>query len=432
MDRPTIFISSTIYDFRDMRSAIKDHLEENGCRVLASEFNDFTKPLDKHSYQACLDTIQQADFFLLLIGTRVGGWYDAPNRVSITQQEYRTAYELAQEGKIKLLSFVREEVWLHRESTKELSKYLESVADLDDEIRRNIESRPTKFASDNDFIVSFIDEISRNKETAEAVKGCGPMPIGNWVHPFTRFSDIRDVIDPLILNGLSVRHAAGRKALQNQLLTLLRDLVPIIKDKPLLPANMILNVATEIDLKVDDLTRSIRLSDRTYGRLASLALYAPNAALNEAGLDAALGSDLLLKYEPADGNFRQTPAYDLLTELLDQIRKFEKARSGFAVNDLLVRGLPSNRGADRSVTVLGHIVAGQLQILFRWADIVAIARALALFLDGQPSVAPQRMPLSALREQEDELKREKVSLQQVREFAGLETAGTTPKAQQAE
>ena len=61
MDRPTIFISSTIYDFRDLRSAIKDHLETNGCRVLASEFNDFTKPLNKHSYQACLDTIAQAD-----------------------------------------------------------------------------------------------------------------------------------------------------------------------------------------------------------------------------------------------------------------------------------------------------------------------------------------------------------------------------------
>jgi hypothetical protein len=236
MDRPTIFISSTIYDFRDMRSAIKDHLEENGCRVLASEYNDFTKSFDKHTYQACLDTIQQADFFLLLVGTRVGGWFDAHNRVSITQQEYRTAYKLAQDGKIKLLSFVREEVWLHRESTKELSKHLESITDLDEEIRRNIASRPTKFASDNEFIISFIDEISRNKETAEAVKGRGAMPSGNWVHPFTRFSDIRDVLDPLILNGLSVRHAAGRKALQNQLLNLLRDVVPVINDKPLVPA----------------------------------------------------------------------------------------------------------------------------------------------------------------------------------------------------
>ena len=110
MDRPTIFLSSTIYDFRDLRSAIKDHLERNGCRVLASEFNDFTKPLDKHSYEACLATIEQADFFLLLIGTRVGGWYDEAKRVSITQQEYRTAYALATVGRLRLLSFVRAEV----------------------------------------------------------------------------------------------------------------------------------------------------------------------------------------------------------------------------------------------------------------------------------------------------------------------------------
>ncbi|UGY25453.1 DUF4062 domain-containing protein [Bradyrhizobium septentrionale] len=330
-------------------------MEENGCKVLASEYNDFTKPFDKHSYQACLDTIQQADFFLLLVGTRVGGWYDAPNRISITQQEYRTAYELAQGGKIKLLSFVREEVWLHRESTKELSKYLESIADLDDEIRRNIASRPTKFASDNHFIVSFIDEISRNKETAEAVKGRGVMPVGNWVHPFTRFSDIRDVLDPLILNGLSVRHAAGRKALQNQLLILLRDVVPIIKDK---------------------------------------AMIAPNATLSEAGLEAALGSDLLLEYLPGEGNFKQTPAYDLLTELLDQIRKLGKARTGLNLNEIVVRGSPKNRGADKSVTVPTHLVAGVLHILFRWADVAALAKALAQALDGKSLTVPQRMPIT--------------------------------------
>ena len=123
MDRPTIFISSTIYDFRDMRSAIKEHLESNGCRVLASEFNDFTKPLDKHSYEACLAAIEQADFFLLLIGTRVGGWYDKTKRVSITQQEYRTAYSLAKSDRLRLLSFVRAEVWDHRESAKELERF---------------------------------------------------------------------------------------------------------------------------------------------------------------------------------------------------------------------------------------------------------------------------------------------------------------------
>jgi hypothetical protein len=293
MDRPTIFLSSTIYDFRDLRSAIKDHLEENGCRVLASDYNDFTKPLDVHSYQACLNTIQQADYFLLLIGTRVGGWYDPANRVSITQQEYRTAYQLAQDGKIKLLSFVREEVWNFRQSSKELSKHLEGLSELDDEIRNKIKSRPKVFASDSDFIISFIDEVSRNKETTEALKGKGAFPIGNWVHPFTRFSDIRDVVDPLILNGLSVRHTAGRKALQNQLLILLRDIVQIVRDKPLVPISAIMRLANEINLTTENVTGSVTLTDKTFGTFIYMAMMAPRMALNATGLEAALGTDLL-------------------------------------------------------------------------------------------------------------------------------------------
>jgi Domain of unknown function (DUF4062) len=428
MDRPTIFISSTIYDFRDMRSAIKDHLEENGCRVLASDFNDFTKPLDRHSYQACLDTIEQADFFLLLVGTRVGGWYDQPNRISITQQEYRTAYKLAQEGKIKLLSFVRAEVWDHRQSSKELNKHLESLSELDDEIRKKIRDRPTTFASDSDFIVSFIEEISRNKETADAVKGRGSMPVGNWIHQFAGFSDIRDVLDPLILNGLSVKHAAGRKALQNQLVTLLRDVVPLINNKPMVPMPTILNVAKEIDLKADSLPDSVRMKDHTFKRFALLAITAPRAALNESGLGAALGTDLLLEYDSKNGDFKQTPSYDLLTELLDQMRKFEQARTGSNSHDVIKCGLPKNRGKDKSVTIPALLVAGQLQLFFRWADVASLATALAIFLDGKPLVVPARMPLTPFADQEAEIKAEQISLEQVRHFIGLETRKLTPAA----
>jgi hypothetical protein len=91
MDRPTIFLSSTVHDFADLRGALKDYLEQRGCRVLASEFTDFTRPLDKHSYEACLDTIQQADLFVLFIGRRVGGWFDEGKKISITRAEYEHA-----------------------------------------------------------------------------------------------------------------------------------------------------------------------------------------------------------------------------------------------------------------------------------------------------------------------------------------------------
>src|ERR1700759_2363174 len=101
--RPTFFLSSTIYDFRDLRGAIQFSLQARGCRGLRAEFNDFGGNLDQHSYEACLSNIEQADYFVLLIGSRVGGWYDAQERVSITQREYRTAYELHRAGKLRLI-----------------------------------------------------------------------------------------------------------------------------------------------------------------------------------------------------------------------------------------------------------------------------------------------------------------------------------------
>ena len=52
--KPVFFISSTIYDFADLRSSVKWWLEENEYLVNASEYNDFNKPLNKNSYEACL------------------------------------------------------------------------------------------------------------------------------------------------------------------------------------------------------------------------------------------------------------------------------------------------------------------------------------------------------------------------------------------
>ena len=136
-------MSSTIHDFKDLRSALKFYLEQQGCKVLASEYNDFTKPLDKHSYEACLKTISQADYFILLIGARVGGCYDKDEKISITQREYREAYELHKQRKLQILSFVRGEVWQLKEERKELEKYLQSI-EIAEEIKKDIENYPSK------------------------------------------------------------------------------------------------------------------------------------------------------------------------------------------------------------------------------------------------------------------------------------------------
>jgi hypothetical protein len=426
MDRPTVFISSTIYDFRDLRSAIKDYMEERGCRVLASDYNDFTKPLDRHSYQACLETIEQADLFLLLIGSRVGGWYDEKKRISITQQEYRTAYAFAQCGQLRLLSFVRADVWTHRQSTKELERHLKSISELDHTLRQSVTRFPTGFMEDAEFIVSFIDEVSRNKETAAAVKGDGPLPVGNWVHTFTGFANIRQALDPLILRGMSVRDAAGRKALQNQLLTLLRGVLPSLsKGRTANPANSIRKLAREINLTTKNLTGDVTLTDEMWNTFVHLSVLAPNTIADAAPLAAVLGTDLLLQYDPRTGAFHQTPLYDALTDLVDKIRNFERAKLHSKLAETIPYG-KTGRRADRSIILPGQLVGFQLHLLFRWAEVVGLARALARALEGAPLELPAPMPRSPFLDEEAALAQQEISMQQARAFVGLPSAVAAP------
>ena len=73
--KPKIFVSSTIYDFADLRSALKYWLNEMGFEVFMSEYNYFRKDSSDNSYIACLNAIQECDYYILLIGARVGGLY---------------------------------------------------------------------------------------------------------------------------------------------------------------------------------------------------------------------------------------------------------------------------------------------------------------------------------------------------------------------
>ena len=165
-----------------------------------------------HSYQACLRAIAAADYFVLLIGARVGGWYDQPNRISITQQEYREAYKLHKSGKLKIIAFVRSEVWQVREDRKALAAYLASL-NIAEELKKEITGYPSKFASDSEFIIDFINEVSRSSETLAAARGSGDFPTGNWMHTFHSFADVIEVLQALAFAGLPAEESVIRKLL---------------------------------------------------------------------------------------------------------------------------------------------------------------------------------------------------------------------------
>jgi hypothetical protein len=211
-NRPRVFVSSTIYDFRDLRTALKFWLEELGYEVMQSEFNDFRKELDRNSYESCLTTIDGCDYFILLVGGRVVGWFDAANKVSITQMEYRRAYERLKEARLKLIVFVRQEVWDIREDRKALEQFLKDDAAKDGErdapAIAAVTNHPSRFVTDAEFVFNFLKEIGRLGEMKLAVAGKHPLPIGNWIHRFTTFRDIVDALRVEFRASVGMRKAA--------------------------------------------------------------------------------------------------------------------------------------------------------------------------------------------------------------------------------
>lgn len=204
MSKEKVFISSTIYDFKDLRSALQYYLEEKGFEVVLSEINLFTDN-KKNSYEACLSAIESCNYFILLVGGRTGGKYKyqknngVTEQITITRAEYRRAYELFSQNKIVLLNFVRQEIFTVKADREGLRNVIKKQF-TDDKIIKEISDHESKII-DNDAgeIFKFLDEISKKVEmkNANECDNCD-YPKGNWIYQFNSFKDIINVLNKVL------------------------------------------------------------------------------------------------------------------------------------------------------------------------------------------------------------------------------------------
>src|SRR5215213_7143812 len=232
--KPIIFISSTIYDFRDLRSALKFWLEELGYEVMLSDFNDFKKPLDENSYTACLKAIERASYFILLIGARTGGFFDAEKKISITRMEYRTAYDLVKAGKMKLITFVRGDLWNVKEDRKALTKLLKDdyarQRELTDADVEAITNHSSTLVNDAEAAFNFLQEVGRVDEMKQGAAHRETLPVANWIHPFSSFQDIVETLSTVLNTKRSLATIALTTNLKREFLSNLTQLTSKTKD----------------------------------------------------------------------------------------------------------------------------------------------------------------------------------------------------------
>jgi hypothetical protein len=101
MARPRIFVSSTYYDLKHVRSSLDLFIESLGFESVLSEKGDIAFTQDSTLDESCYREAAGADIFVLIVGGRygseTGGRQKVPSRTfferyeSITKKEYESA-----------------------------------------------------------------------------------------------------------------------------------------------------------------------------------------------------------------------------------------------------------------------------------------------------------------------------------------------------
>jgi hypothetical protein len=162
--QPTIFISSIISEFYDLRGALKYFLGKSGFRVLMSEEPDFGADCGLDSLDNCKKQIEKSDYYLLIVGGKPGTIFKInEGDTSVTYEEFKHYISLVKSGKaLNFIAFVRQQTW---------DAYSKKDLTVIDQLQINL-----------------IDELLDNSLFEDK-------KIGRWRYTFDKFSDIISVLE---------------------------------------------------------------------------------------------------------------------------------------------------------------------------------------------------------------------------------------------
>lgn len=392
--KPAVFVSSTVYDFGDLRSALKYQLEGLGFTVQMSEFADFEKPIEANSYDACFEAIRSSDAFVLLVGSRRGGWYDRSKRVSITQAEYRVAYEETKRRNLPIIACIRRSTWDHL-----------AIARLAVTTTPGFTNPPTgKFIEDLEHLTAFLDELRRVEEMKSAIANGTTLPAGNWIHQFGAFEELVAALRV----GLRVRRGVDAELLLQQVgdelagyssRFLMRE-----KDGSVVSYfDRLPSLLQELGLKkthFDDLMGHLTLSSQQVALLVTLALAPASLRAPLSALQIAVTSPLLAEYNRGTGELSDSPLQAALRRTLVAVHVLEQnEQNAQAARSKLFEECAGSRGSSfwrvKFVTValsLGHALQAA-RVIAEVENVVAHLKFGALLSDK-----PANIPSSPIAE----------------------------------
>jgi hypothetical protein len=304
-----VFLSSTIYDFRDLRSALRFWFEELGYEVLMSEVSDFERRPDSNTFDACFEAIHYCDFYVLLVGERYGSIFQ--DGISVTNQEFRVAKALADQKRIAMIPFVRKSIWQEAE--------LAAASGGASTIRTTDAQSAEQMAR----VLAFVDELKSTKLVDDAGNESGNL----WIYNFDTFADIIGALRIALRANTDV---TAQRAMANLRAEIESNIARIVSKQgnipfPFYAPLQLPEVRAALQVGVDAQGTEHRI-DRTVAQRLAIALMMAGEyqRLEDEGLEEAIRSGEFLQFDNQTRTFSETPELEVMRRLSGEIARLRQ------------------------------------------------------------------------------------------------------------
>jgi hypothetical protein len=286
---PSIFISSTVEEFRDLRFAMAYVFRKLGYIVSQSEADDFNVSGNRSAIEECFNNIRNSDYYILLIGDKTGHMLE--NDISITRCEYRVAKEsFLNTGKPILHLYLRQET--------------------DIALKKNNENKIKGF-----------DNPTHQRAFIYEVQNPSNELVPNYLKRFNNSESLLNSLEFPLNLGRNLTERLARHSLISELLSNLAKMVQRHRSSAFPIHEYMERIRKEYpiteDLLNDDIYIPMKLSSRL---VLALAGRIQSKDLLTQAIEDAINRGIFLKYDPQSGNFLDSPLHNLLKQTINDIR----------------------------------------------------------------------------------------------------------------
>jgi hypothetical protein len=228
------------------------------------------------------------------------------------------------------------------------------------------------------------------------------------------------VLYPLTFSGLTADEAAFSKALQHELIFVLSRLLDKqggkIMDRRRLLREHLDNFPITKDSRDSE---TFEIENEVWQKFSTIVMILLGIRLDTVVIKDALTTSRFLDFERETGAYIQSPAYEAIFKLIEEIRMFNSGNN-IETLSIIFEFSPKNIGRRTGVI---YLPTQRLALLYglvhRWINIISLSIALVLHLNGKPFELPNLMPFSPIKDFDDEIAKEAASPAEIKIALGI-------------